>query len=38
MSAAVCNPTCQNGGVCTEDLACRCTTGWTGQDCSQGKW
>ena len=29
----VCDPPCKNG-VCSEDMRCVCSEGWTGEDCS----
>ena len=34
---AVCPGGCFNGGVCTAPGTCTCTSGWTGNDCRQGK-
>ncbi|VDP70371.1 unnamed protein product [Echinostoma caproni] len=32
---SVCNPPCQNGGVCRESGQCECLRGYEGVDCSQ---
>ena len=34
---AVCNPNCENGGVCVEPNNCRCKVGYTGNLCENGK-
>ena len=34
---AVCPDGCFNGGVCTAPGTCTCSSGWTGNDCTQGK-
>ena len=34
---AVCRDGCFNGGECTAPGTCTCFSGWTGNDCTQGK-
>ena len=34
---AVCRDGCFNGGECTAPGTCTCSSGWTGNDCTQGK-
>ena len=34
---AVCPDGCFNGGVCTAPGTCTCSSGWNGNDCTQGK-
>ena len=34
---AVCPDGCFNGGTCAAPGTCRCSSGWTGNDCRQGK-
>ena len=33
---AVCSDGCFNGGECVSPETCRCTSGWTGSNCTQG--
>ena len=33
---AVCDPPCENGATCTQDLQCHCAPGWTGDVCDEG--
>jgi len=35
---AICSPPCVNGGTCDAPSTCNCPAGWTGQDCSSGKY
>ena len=35
--AAVCNPSCLNGGRCTAPNVCQCTSDWEGDYCQNGK-
>ena len=32
---ASCSQACENGGVCVAPETCRCSTGWSGQDCTR---
>ena len=34
---AVCDPSCENGGVCASPNTCQCRPGWTGNVCQTGK-
>ncbi len=34
---AVCNPSCQHGGICVEPNKCHCNSEWTGDNCEQGE-
>ena len=36
-SAAVCSPSCKNGGTCSSPNTCTCTDGWNGESCTNGK-
>ena len=36
MSAAVCRPDCQNGGMCASPGECNCTGNWIGPRCEDG--
>ena len=36
--SASCNPPCRNGGVCVGANKCRCSKGFTGDQCLQGNW
>jgi len=35
---AICTHICQNGGTCSAPDSCTCTSGWTGNTCSEGLW
>ena len=35
--AAVCIPSCANGGTCTGPNDCQCASGWSGIDCQTRK-
>ena len=35
-SAAVCSPSCMNGGTCSSPNTCTCTDGWIGESCTNG--
>ena len=35
--SAICDPVCENGGICTTPNECSCTAGWNGSTCTQRK-
>ena len=35
-SAAVCSPSCKNGGTCSSPNTCTCANGWNGDPCTNG--
>ena len=35
-SVAICNPGCENGGVCSGPNVCECSTGYEGDRCQTG--
>ena len=35
---AICNPVCENGGVCLTPNKCKCKAGYTGANCHDGKY
>ena len=34
---AICNPVCQNGGVCVGSNKCKCKSGYSGHLCEYGE-
>ncbi len=36
MDLAICDPVCENGGVCTQERTCHCISGYEGQRCEEG--
>ena len=36
-SLAICDPPCENGGLCVQSGHCSCPAGWKGATCTNGE-
>ncbi len=36
MDLAICDPLCENGGICTQERTCHCAPGYEGPLCEEG--
>ncbi len=36
MDLAICDPLCENGGICTQERTCHCVSGYKGPICEEG--